>query len=333
MRFSDLSIALITCNLFMFAPCVAAQTTPVAPGQVIDALQGTFGSHPGLRKNHAKGTCARGEFVGNSDAVAISRSALFAGKSIPVVARFSVAGGNPNVPDTAKNGRGMALEFRLPNGDIQHITMLNSPVFGAMQPKTFLDMIVAAKPDPTTGKPDPAKLTAFVSSHPDSIAAAHFFTTNNPPSSYVNSAFFGIHTFKFINKQGAVTNVRWQFVPQDGEKRLSDSELKAMPADFLEQHLIARLAKGPAKWNMMVKIGQPGDTEDNPTIEWPANRKVINAGTLSIDSATSQTGGDCAGINFDPLRMADGIQPSSDPILLFRSPAYALSFAKRLGGQ
>jgi catalase len=41
----------------------------------------------------------------------------------------------------------------------------------------------------------------------------------------------------------------------------------------------------------------------------------------------------CEPINFDPLVMADGIGPTNDPILLFRSPAYAVSFGKRLSGQ
>ena len=41
----------------------------------------------------------------------------------------------------------------------------------------------------------------------------------------------------------------------------------------------------------------------------------------------------CEPINFDPLIMADGIAPTNDPILLFRSPAYAVSFAKRFSGQ
>jgi hypothetical protein len=30
-------------------------------------------------------------------------------------------------------------------------------------------------------------------------------------------------------------------------------------------------------------------------------------------------------INFDPVVIADGIAPTDDPILLFRSPAYAIS--------
>src|SRR5262245_23110172 len=56
------------------------QTTPDA---VIQALQGVFGSHPGLRKNHAKGMCATGTFVGLPEATSYSRSALFSDATIP----------------------------------------------------------------------------------------------------------------------------------------------------------------------------------------------------------------------------------------------------------
>ena len=79
-------------------------------------------------------------------------------------------------------------------------------------------------------------------------------------------------------------------------------------------------------------MGEVGDPEDNPTLLWPKERREIKAGTLTISSAMPQKGADCEKINFDPLVMSDGIAPTIDPILLFRSPAYAVSFGKRLGG-
>jgi catalase len=84
---------------------------------------------------------------------------------------------------------------------------------------------------------------------------------------------------------------------------------------------------------MLVTIGQPGDPENDPTQTWPADRKEIKVGTLSITSAMPQKGAECEPVNFDPLAMADGIAPTDDPVLRFRSPAYAVSFGKRLGGQ
>lgn len=318
---------------------VAAAAWPAAAGpevtapDVVAAIEGAFGVTRGERRNHTKGTCAAGEFVGTPEAARLSRSALFSGSPVPVVARFSLAGGNPKAPDTAKSGRGMALEFRLPGSQLHHITMLNTPVFGAANPQTFLDQMRAMAPDPATGKPDPEKLKAFKASHPDNAAQAKFLAEHNPPTSYANSTFFGIHTFKFLDKQGKVTLVRWRFAPQDGEKRLTEEQLKSAGADFLEKALIERAQKGPVRWDMLVSIGVAGDPEDDPTVQWPEARKVVKAGTLSLTSATAQKGAPCEPINFDPLVMADGIQPTKDPVLNFRSGAYAISFAKRLSGQ
>jgi catalase len=327
-----LSLAITGGLLLVSLPTPAAEPDVTAP-QVVDAIEGAFGATKGERRNHIKGTCAVGEFVGSKEAAQYSRSALFSGKPVPVIARFSLSGGNPKAPDTAKSARGMALEFRLPGGQLHHMTMLNTPMFGAAEPRTFLDLMQAMRPDPATGKPDPEKMKAFKASHPDNLAQAEFLASNNPPANYAGSAYFGIHTFKFVDDKKKVTLVRWRFVPQDGEKRLSDEEMKTAPANFLEQALVARTQQGPARWDMMVTIGAAGDPEDNPTLQWPDGRKQFKAGTLSITAAKPQKGAECEPINFDPLVMAEGIEPTKDPILLFRSPAYAVSFAKRLSGQ
>ncbi len=330
-QFMHGSRMLLACLIVLACPLAAAED-PVTPEQVVGAIEGTFGVTPGERRNHTKGTCAEGEFVGTPEAAAYSRSPLFSGQRIPVIARFSLAGGNPKAPDTARSPRGMALEFALPDGSLQHMTMLNIPVFGAMRPRTFLDLMLASRPDPATGKPDPEKLKAFKANHPDSLAQAEFMAKHNPPVSYANSAYYGIHTFRFIDGRNKTTPVRWRFVPQDGEKRLTDAELGSLPADFLEQRLIERARTGPVRWDMIVSIGEPGDPENDPTLAWPETRKQIRAGTLTVTSAMPQKGAACEPVNFDPLVMGDGIAPTNDPILLFRSPAYALSFARRLGG-
>jgi catalase len=277
--------------------------------------------------------CALGTLVGPPETATYSRSGLFAGSSIPVVARFSLAGGNPEASDTEKTPRGMALEFRLPDGNLKHMTMLNTPTFFAAMPKTFLDKMIALKPDPATGKPNPAALMAFAASHPDNASQAAFLANDNPPPSYANSAYYGIHTFKFINKDNQTTPVKWRFVPEDGEKELSDAELASSPPDFLEQALIDRTKQGPVRWDMLVTVGEPGDPETDPTVTWPQGRKEIKAGTLTISEAMPQAGTPCEKINYDPLVMSDDIAATDDPVLLFRSPSYAVSYVKRLQGK
>ena len=313
-------------------PNISEEQTEVTAEKVVDALEGAYGKHQGQRRNHTKGLGARGIFVGNPEAAIYSRSALFSGKPLEVEARFSVAGGDPEASDVEKSPRGMALEIRMPDGGPHHFTMIHTPMFFAAVPQTFLDKFISLAIDPSTGKPDMAKFKAYMKSHPDNASQAKFLMDNNPPPSYANCAFYGIHTFRFINKTGKITNVRFRFVPHDGEKQLSGAELKSMPRDFLEKALNERLEKGPARWDMILTIGEPGDSENNPTILWPASRRELKAGTLTITSAIPSAEAGSYRINYDPLVMADGIAPSDDPVLLFRSPSYALSYTRRLQG-
>jgi catalase len=314
------------------APAAPAAAT-ITPQQMIESFEGTFGVHPGQRRNHIKGLCAAGEFVGTPEAAVLSKSPVFSGKTLPVVARFSLGGGNPDVPDAAPAPRGMALELSLPGGSLQHFTMINVPIFAASSAASFRDAIDASKPDPKTGMPDPEKLKAYVASHPDAKPLIDLAAHHTPTANYYQTPYFSIHTFKFIDAKGVEHPVRWRFMPRDGVKELTPAEMKAAPHDFLEKNLIDRTKKGPAVWDMIVYVGEPGDPQDNPTVAWPETRKHFTAGTLTISSATPQKGAACEKINFDPLIMADGIAPTNDPILLFRSPAYAVSFAKRLTGQ
>lgn len=328
-------ISVLTVGLLCGLQAQAQTQTQPAPtaDQVVGAMEKLNGVVPGERRNHIIGLCVKGSFVGSKQAQAYSRSALFSGASIPVVGRFSLAGGNPKAPDTAKSPRGLALQFALPGNSIHHFAMLNIPVFSAATPQTFYDATMANMPDPATGKPDPEKQKAFRETHPDAKPLGEFMAKNNPPVSYANSDFFSIHTFKFLNQKNETTLVKWQFVPEDGVKRLTDAELGSSPARFLDEDLIAKTKKGPVRWTMMLTIGEPGDEQNNPTIYWPADRKKIEAGVLTLTSATPQKGADCEKINFDPLVMSDGVAPTADPVLNFRSPAYATSFGKRLSSQ
>jgi catalase len=297
---------------------------------VNDALEGAYGRHKGKRRNHTKGFGATGYFVGTREAAQLSRSALFGGDTLEVVARFSIAGGDPSASDSERSPRGMALEFRLKNGALQHMTMLHTPMFFARTPSTFLDKFLALAKDVQTGKADPSALHAYMQQHPDNAAQYHFLETNNPPASYANSAFYGIHTFRFVDHAGKTTNVRWRFVPEDGERSLSDAQVAQDQHDFLEAAFRDRVKQGPVRWEMIVTIGEPGDPEDDPTVLWPAGRREIKAGTLALTSFAPDQAAGAYTINFDPMHVADGIEPTDDPILRFRSPSYAISHSRRL---
>ena len=321
---TPLAIALATLALPL-----AAQTPAAGPHDFIDAFRALSGEHKGIRKGHAKGGCAEGEFVPSDEARTRLASPLFAGPGLPAQLRFSMAGGNPRVPDNARSPRGLAAEFQLPDGTLHHLAMLSTPVFGAKDPDSFLGLLRAQRPGPD-GKPDAGRIAAYREAHPDIRPQAEWLARNPPPWSYATAAYHGLHTFYVQTRQGGALKVRWYLQPQDGERGLDDAELAGAPADFLTQRLAERLRQGPVRFDWIMVLGEPGDTDDDPSRPWPAGRPVFKAGTLSVQRSGGEA---CTPINFDPNVLSAGFSAGADPILRMRSPAYAISFGLRLGGQ
>ena len=76
---------------------VAGIAQQATPADLVDALNGLFGKHAGDRTAHTKGICLTGSFVPSAEAPKLSKAAHFA-KEVPIRARFSLGGGNPNAP-------------------------------------------------------------------------------------------------------------------------------------------------------------------------------------------------------------------------------------------
>ena len=69
--------------------------------ELADALNGVFGKHPHTRGSHAKGFCVSGKFTPAADAASLSKAPQFS-KSVPLLGRFSMGGGNPKAADNSK---------------------------------------------------------------------------------------------------------------------------------------------------------------------------------------------------------------------------------------
>lgn len=122
--------------------------------------------------------------------------------------------------------------------------------------------------------------------------------------------------------------MRWRFVPQDGEKALTDAELSSMPKDFLEPALIDWTRQGPVRWEMLLTIGEPGDPEDDPTLAWPKDRRE---GRDPDDLVRDGPAG--RGLREDQLRSPRHGRRHRADVLLFRSPSYGVSYSRRLQGR
>lgn len=104
---SPMSAALSFTVLTALACAAAAFALParaqVDPARLVDAFERAGGKFEGFRRSGAKGVCATAQFVGSAEGRALSTSSAFSGQPVPVVARFSVGGGNPKAPDNARS--------------------------------------------------------------------------------------------------------------------------------------------------------------------------------------------------------------------------------------
>jgi catalase len=310
-----------------FLPAATAQAP--APDKLVDALEGVFGKHA-ARRSGAKGVCASGFFVGTPDGRGLTNSAIFSGQEIPVIARFSVGGGNPKAPDKGKTVRGLALKFNGPGGETWETSNISAPVFFVNSPENFVKFMEARRPDPATGRPDPAKVKAFNDSHPDSKPQIEWLAKAPVPASYATVNYWGTNAFEFTTPAKKKVTGKWMFEAARGTQGLTDDELKAMPDAFLADELRKRAANGSIAFNFNVQLAEAGDVVNDPTVPLPASRKVVNAGRLVIDKVEAGNGGACDKITFNPLTLPKGVGPSADPTLLARPASYAISLSRRL---
>src|SRR5262249_16483859 len=139
----------------------------LTPARFVDAFEPADGGHPGFRRNHAKGGGVSGAFGGNGNGARLSEAAVFPPGIVALIGRSRLRGGQPGAAETPDAVRGLGLQFSLPDGELWRTAMINLPVFPFRTPEAFYERLVASKPDPATGKPDPAKLKEFLGRHPE----------------------------------------------------------------------------------------------------------------------------------------------------------------------
>ena len=305
-------------------------SVPVPQGAVAAFNRIAGGPHPGYRANHAKGVLLTGYFSATKDAASVSKAAhLQPNRKVPVLVRFSDPTGIPNLPDADPHAspHGMAIRFTLPDGSSTDIVALSTSYFPVAKPEQFVELLNAIA-DSAPGTKSPTPLDVFMKNHPTADAWAH--VSRPPPQSFATLGFWGINAFKFTNAAGRARYGRYQIVPEAGEQALSPEQAKTASPDYLMNEIQQRVAKGPVTYRLRVQLAAASDPTDDPTAVWPANRPTVDLGTITVDGVAKDQVAEQRRIMFTPLALIDGIAPSSDPILLIRPAAYAVSFAQRL---
>ncbi len=243
----------------------------LTPARFADRFEHVYGRHDGFRRNHAKGLSAAGTFTSTGAGAAICRAAVFRAGSVSVIGRFSLGDGLPDQADKPVTVRGLGLLFQGSDGQQWRTAMINIPVFTDGTPRGFYERLLASKPLPDTGKPDPQKMAAFLDGHPETVAAMKLIKQTPPSAGFADSTFHGLNAFRFTNGAGVTVPVRWSAIPQDPP----DVSAPSPGSDYLFDDLIRTLARRPVSWRHATK-------------PWPRSRRSIDAGTITITAVQTE---------------------------------------------
>lgn len=298
-------------------------------GDVIAVVEAKGGEYPGYRRGHAKGLCFSGTFEANGAGTALSSASAFRPGRYPVIGRFSVAGGNPFAADGRNVFHSMALLLRTPDGQEWRMALDHTPIFPVADVASFVALQRATRPDPRTGKPDPAVMKAFLARHPEVKAFQDYIASAVLPNSFANATYYSINAFRFTDADGTARPVRWQFVPMAAPGGLDKTRLGELPRDYLFEEMVVRTTEGPSRWRLQLVVANPGDVTDKATVAWTGPHRTIDAGTLTLSAVQAEETGQCRDLNFDPTILPPGIGLSDDPLLAARSKVYSSSFTRR----
>ena len=309
---------------------------------------------PGKRPVHTIGTGVKGEFVASDVARTYCIAEHFKGEPIPVSVRFSNGLGGPEQHDGWSDVRGMATRFHLPNGTATDLIATTLGEFFVRNVEDFFEFARVAKLEPyrrrspwlkiwdilqlklPTRDPYPNE-TENVNAGALRYANRHRFAqlgvvqaaVIGAPVSYARASYHAVHTFMVTDPNGVRRPVRFSWQPVAGVRNTKPT---AVPCDkYLREELENRLRRWPARFMLMMTIGEAGDALDDPTKPWPGTRIRVVMGTLTLTEVPEDQEAAGERISFNPGRFVPGIEASGDPILEARLGAYEASREMRCG--
>jgi catalase len=299
---------------------------------VLQQFDTIFGVHPGFRAAHAKGMMLSGAFTSSAQATSLTCAPHILRPSTPVSVRFSNSTAIPVLHDNDPDAdpRGMAIRFHLAEHSHTDIVSHSIDAFPTRTGEEFLEFIYALATSDLSKPSDPANpspIEKFLGTHP---AALDFVQAPKPPpSSFARERYFGVTAYHFLNGQGETRFGRYRIIPAAGNDPLSKEAAAAKGPDYLFDELKQRVARGPIEFRLLVQLAQAGDVVDDATIHWPADRPLVELGTLALTQPVPNDAAEQKQIIFDPIPRVDGISPSADPLLELRAAIYLMSGRRR----
>jgi catalase len=291
------------------------------PEVAIDRLARVYAGPHGARTLHAKGRFYSGTFTASPEAAELCRAAHLQGAPVPVTVRWSNAGGHPRGSDKAPDVRGMAVKLHTGAGDTDLLGQ-TAPRFPVRDAEAFVQLAESG------GKP--WLLPLFVARHPSAapaLLANLRARTLVPPHSFAEATYYPIHAYGWLAPDGALSWVRYVLRPLAApHDRLPDEHAGR---DRLGDEMVARLERGPVRFDLRVTVAADGDDPHDPMSVWKGARE-LSAGIVEVTDVVDDPEAGGGPVVFDPVRVVEGITLSDDPILHYRPRAYSVSVERRM---
>jgi len=297
---------------------------------------------------HARGSAAHGHFELYKSIEKYTKAGLFTdtSKKTPVFVRFSTVAGSKGSPDLARDVRGFAVKFYTEEGTWDLVGN-NMPIFFIQDAMKFPDLIHSVKPEPNNEIPQAASahdtFYDFVSHAPETLHN-HIWAMSDRaiPRSYRMMEGFGIHTFRFINKEGKSHFVKFHWKPVLGVHSVTWEEavkINGADADFHRRDLWEAIEAGQyPEWEFGIQVVPEEDEHKydfdllDPTKLIPEDMVPVEIiGKMTLNRNPSNFFAETEQVAFLPGHIIPGLDFTNDPLLQGRLFSYRDTQLSRLG--
>ncbi len=298
---------------------------------------------------HARGSAAHGIFecYESLEDITMAKFLSEKGKKTPVFVRFSTVAGFRGSADTVRDARGFATKFYTEEGNYDLVGN-NIPVFFIQDAIKFPDLVHAVKPEPHNEMPQASaahdNFWDFISLMPESMHMVMWVLSDRAlPRSYANMEGFGVHTFRFVNKEGKSKFVKLHWKPVEGVASLVFDEVQKLAGkdpDFNRRQLWEMIEEGNyPEYELGIQMI---DEEDefkfdfdilDATKIWPEEDiPVRKIGKMTLNRNPDNFFAETEQAAFHPGHVVPGIDFTNDPLLQGRLFSYLDTQLIRLGG-
>lgn len=294
-----------------------------------------------------------GVFTPSEEAKELSIARHFNNTSTPVIARFSVGGGSPKVPDyhDTATPKGIAIRFQIDDGTHTDMICHSFKGFATRTGEeflTFLQLTIGVKK--AKGRLESAKSQGgdhskeqeslnhaeaafknFLAGHP---SAATFALAPKPnPFNYGTITYYQVNTHILTNADGRITYVRYRLDPEDGHHLYNNDseEFKKLGSNYLEDDLKERFPAKPIRFTVVAHVANFDDVLDDATVPYKSST-FVPIGKLEINKISDNNAAKQKELAFSPVPESggiNGIKSSADPLIQVRKDVYWISADQR----